>query len=430
MTDLPPGGALAELFADRPVSAVRWGLERIEALLDELGRPERSFDAFHIAGTNGKGSTAEFAASLLRAGGHRTGLYTSPHLAHVRERFLVDGAPADERLLEAAASRILACRAVSEATYFEVATALAFLCFAESKVEVAVVETGLGGRLDATNALESVATAITTIGLEHTDLLGSTLEEIAGEKAGILRAGVPASLGCMPALARHAILNRATRIGAPAAVLGADATVSEVEVGGAGTTFSYRSTVRTKGIRLQTGLPGPHQAENAGLALLLVERSSRNPSDDEVREGIGRARLPGRFEIWRDGPRTWVFDIAHNPAAVTVLRKTWSLVQPPRPWVMIAGILADKEWAAMLDLWALDMDAIILTQPASAPESRRWDLSEVQLRVSRTSAAELRVCAGLTTAVETGRELCGSGTVLVTGSAYTVGDARGILRVE
>ncbi len=423
------GGALAELLGQRPVSVAHWGLERIEALLDELDRPEEAFDAFHIAGTNGKGSTAVFAASLLRASGARTALYTSPHLADVRERFVVNGAWVEEDLLQAAADRLLACSTVSDATYFEAVTALAFLCFAESGVEVAVIETGLGGRLDATNALTSIGTAITTIGLEHTDLLGSTLEEIAGEKAGILRSGVPVSLGRMPPEARRIIADRAVEVGAPLAILGTDADVSDVDVGVAGTTFCYTSRVGAASTVFETALPGRYQADNAALALLMLGRSSHTLTEEETREGIRRAGLPGRFEIWRDGARTWVFDIAHNPVGIEVLLETWKLVVLPRPWVTVAAVLADKAWEPMLDLLALDSDAIILTQPASAPDARRWNLARARERVSRFSDAEIRVCRNMDEAIRAARELCASGTVLVTGSAYTVGDARGVLGV-
>ena len=176
---------LQVLLNERPIIVSRWGLDRMEALLGELGHPEHTFETFHIAGTNGKGSTAGFAAQILAAMGRRTGLYTSPHLSDVRERFHVLGKRIEEDVLQSAAQRILECSTAELATYFEVTTALAFLYFSEMEVEVAVVEAGLGGRLDATNVLEPIGTAITSIGLDHTELLGPNLESIAGEKAGI-----------------------------------------------------------------------------------------------------------------------------------------------------------------------------------------------------------------------------------------------------
>ena len=419
------GDAVAALFDSRPVTAIRWGLDRIEALLAELGRPERRFDALHIAGTNGKGSTACFAASMLEAGGTRTGLYTSPHLEDVRERFLIDGTRVEESALQVAAARVMGCEAAEACTYFEAATALAFTCFAECGVEVAVVETGLGGRLDATNVLRPAATAITPISLDHTEWLGESTEAIAREKGGIFKPGAPACLGRIDPLPLAALERVARGVGAPVARLGREAEVSDVEVRAGETCFRYVSASRPDGLRLATGLPGRHQADNAALALLLLDRSGYPPEESSARRGIAHARLPGRFEVRPPGGGRpgCVFDIAHNPAAIAVLCETLAELPLARPLVAVVGMLADKDWKRALARLALDSDTMILTRPA-APAERRWDPSRAQEWLSRERGLEAIVCRDVAEAVARALTLAGAGTLLVTGSAYTVGEAR------
>ncbi len=423
------GDALAALFDPRPATTIRWGLDGIEALLAELGRPERTFDALHIAGTNGKGSTACFAASMLEAGGTRTGLYTSPHLEDVRERFLIDGAWVEESALQSAAARVLDCAAAAPRTYFELATALAFTCFAECGVEVAVVETGLGGRLDATNVLRPAGTAITPISLDHTEWLGGTAEAIAREKGGILKPGVPACLGRIDPLPLATLRQVARRVGSPVARLGRDAEVSDVAVrgDGVGTRFRYVSGSRPDGLRLAAGLAGRHQADNAALALLLLDSSGYPPEEGSARRGIARARLAGRFEVRHPGAGrpACVFDIAHNPAAVAVLCETLAELSLPRPLVAVVGMLADKDWKGALARLALDSDTMILTRPA-APAERRWDPSRAREWLSRERGLESIVCRSVAEAVSRGLTLAGAGTLLVTGSATTVGEARAL----
>ncbi|MYA34204.1 MAG: bifunctional folylpolyglutamate synthase/dihydrofolate synthase [Gemmatimonadales bacterium] len=423
------GDALAALFDPRPATTIRWGLDRIEALLAELGRPERSFDALHIAGTNGKGSTACFAASMLEDGGTCTGLYTSPHLEDVRERFRVDGAWVEESALQSAAARVSGCEAAADCTYFELATALAFTCFAECGVEVAVVETGLGGRLDATNVLRPAGTAITPIGLDHTEWLGGSLEAIAREKAGIFKAGAPACLGRIEPGPLAALEQVARDVGAPVARLGRDAEVSEVAVrtDPVETRFRYASRSRPGGVWLATGLPGRYQADNAALALLLLDCSGYPPEESCARRGIGRARLAGRFEVRPPGAGRpgCVFDIAHNPAAIRVLCETVAELSLPRPLVAVAGMLADKDWKRTLARLALDSDTMILTRSA-VPAERRWDPSRASEWLSRERSVESIVCPNVAEAVGRGLTLAGAGTLLITGSATTVGEARAL----
>lgn len=411
------------------MGAVEWGLDRIEALLGALGDPHLEFETLHIAGTNGKGSTATFAAAVLQAHGRRVGLYTSPHLQDIRERFVIDGAPAEDPILERVASRMLALPETIPATYFEVATALAFAVFREAGVEWAVIETGLGGRLDATNVVRPAAACVTTIGRDHAEVLGGTLEAIAAEKAGILKPGVPAVFGFVHSPAREVIEETAAEVGAPVTMLGGRGSVLDVETAISGTRFRYVSDLWPEGLALRSGLIGRHQASNAGLAILALQAAEVPLGADAVRSGIASATIGGRFEVRQQGGVTWVLDLAHNREGIEVVLQTLDEIDAPRPRVAVVSILADKPWSGMLGMLRLDMQAIILTQATSAPSARRWSLSEV-IRVEESGATDVRVQPDFERALEDAAEAGAGGTVLVTGSTHTVGDARRALTAK
>ena len=425
---MPDKQPLQVLLNERPIIVSRWGLDRMEALLEELGHPEHTFETFHIAGTNGKGSTAGFAAQILSVMGKRTGLYTSPHLADVRERFHVLGKRIEEDVLQSAAQRILQCSTAGLATYFEVTTALAFLYFSEMKVDVAVVEAGLGGRLDATNVLEPIGTAITSIGLDHTELLGSSLESIAEEKAGILKPGVSVSLGPLEPNARRVLLDSASALGVPVGEVGLDCQTSALVIDQGNTCFCYTSNRWPNGVKLKIPLLGRHQVINTAVAVLMLEQSVPNLFSEQIVGGVEAMSLPGRFEILSMDDCTWIFDIAHNTQAIESLMETLRETDLPSPKVAVVSILGDKEWTVMLERLAHEMDAIILTQPLSVPDSRRWDIEEARGYLLRKSTTPVHVIECLNEALDRGRELCGHGTVVITGSTYTVGDARTLMK--
>ncbi len=416
---------LEGLLADRPVTHVRWGLERIDDILEELGRPERSFRALHIGGTNGKGSVAACAHAVLEAAGLRSGLYTSPHLVHPRERVrATHGVPPG--LLDRCADRVRPLADARGATYFEAITAVAFLAFAELRVEWAVLETGLGGRLDATNVVVPAACAIVTVAVDHAAILGDSLEAIAGEKAGILKPGVPTALGRLPSGARAVVVRRAAELESPLVELGRDAEVTRVEVSPSGTRFEYRSR-RRAGLALRTPLVGSHQADNAAVALMSLEAADGlELSDDALRRGVVAARLPGRFHVLRGPVGTWVLDIAHNPAGAAALRATLEAVALPTPVVFLVGVLGDKPWAEMAATLLARDDRAVLTVPPSAPAGRRWNPGEATRFVPGGGEVVLDFAAALRRA----RELAGGGTVVVTGSVHTVGDALAHLEVS
>lgn len=413
--------------ADDPLAArllpglpgdVRWGLDRMERVLAALGDPHLDYPVLHVAGTNGKGSVAKVWAEVLTAAGLSTGLYTSPHLVSFRERILVDGRPLPDGLL-AEWARDLRPLLVREApSFFEGSTALALLAFSRAGVEAAVVEVGLGGRLDATNVVRPAVAAVTSLGLDHTEMLGGTIEEVAAEKAGIFKPGLPVftavadrrALGVLEAEAaeREARLHR-VRVPAGRVRLGG----VELEV----------ATRRWGTLALECPMTGRHQLENVALAVSALEAlPPRIPlSAGALRRGVGRARLAGRFQVERRWGRTWILDVAHNVEGARVLRETLSEVAAPRPRAAVVAILADKPWKAILGELAPAADHFILTVPRSAPPARRWHPEDALALFPPGSA---RVCPDPGAALAEARSAVPpAGSVIVTGSMYTVGEA-------
>lgn len=415
----------------RTSGGIRWGLERTEALLAGAGDPHRRFRALHVGGTNGKGSVSALAESALRAAhpSVASGLYTSPHLVSFAERIRIRGRPVGAALLEEAEVELRGAVESSGATFFEAATALAFLCFARAGVEVAVVEVGLGGRLDATNVLSPLATAVTNVGIDHTEYLGSTLEEIAAEKAGIFKPGVPALVGEREAGPLSVLRARAGEVGAPLVVLDDVARVEAVRLAPDGTRFRLCSE-RWGTRELRVPLLGAHQARNAALAaeLLGLLPDDLRPPFEAVERGFAAVRWPGRMQVERIRGTTWLFDVAHNAAGVAALAEALDALDLPRPLVLVAAILADKAWDAMLPPLLGRADAAILTVAPSSPPDRRWDAEAVAGRLD--ASIPLRVVAAFDSALMRAETLAPHGTVLVTGSVHTVGDALAALEIE
>lgn len=420
------------LFPPLP-AGVDWGLHRVEGALAALGNPEAAAPALHIGGTNGKGSVASTCASVLEHSGLRTGLYTSPHLCSVRERFQVGGRPIDDARLIAWADEIRDVVAEWQLTFFEAATVLAFHTFAREQVDVQVIEVGLGGRLDATNVLDPVACAITNVAMDHAEFLGGTLESIAREKAGIIKAGVPVVSAEPSGSTRTIFQSAAEGVGAPVAFVEAGE-LTDLEVERDHTAFTL-ATEAWGSVRVRTPLVGRHQASNAALAIRLLEHlpAELRPDARSLRDGVAAVRWPGRDQIEVIDGTTWLFDVAHNVAGMQSLASVLDRLDLPRPWVAVVGVLGDKEWRDMLPPLLDRVDLAILTQPESAPESRRWDPAEA-LRVAASDDAEgaqrpfsARLVADFHDALRAARSEAVGGTVVVTGSCHTVGDALGAL---
>ncbi|MFQ5889239.1 MAG: bifunctional folylpolyglutamate synthase/dihydrofolate synthase [Gemmatimonadota bacterium] len=398
---------------------IRWGLDRIESILAGLGNPHRSYRSLHIGGTNGKGSVAASIEAILREAGHATGLYTSPHLVSFDERIRIAGEPVSVEWLETCAAEVLPLAEREGASFFEAATALAFLVFARAGVEVAVVEVGLGGRLDATNVLRPEVSAITNVALDHAEYLGLTLREIAAEKAGILKGGVPAVLGPVSGEVLDVFRRRAAELKAPLHVLGEMAVSEKVEVSRTGTVFRYRSPARPGGLLLRTPLIGRHQATNAAIALLALEGFEALP-EAALANGLASVRWPGRVEVFDRPDGTWVLDVAHNVAGASALARTLGDIALPAPKVALLAILGDKAWKKMLVPLLSRVDAAVFTLAPSAPVERLWDPGEAR-RAVPDRAVEL--VPDFDAALCRARDLAGAGTVVVTGSCHTVGDA-------
>jgi dihydrofolate synthase/folylpolyglutamate synthase len=397
-------------------------LERMRAALVRRGHPQAAWPALHVAGTNGKGSTAAMLDAVLTAAGYRTGLYTSPHLIDFTERIRVGGRTIPR---EAVVALVAELRVDLEAagialTHFEFATLIACEWFTRVGVEVGVIEVGLGGRLDATNLVRPAATAITSIALDHEAWLGGDLASIAAEKAGILKPCVPLALGRVPPEAETVIAARAEALGVPVARLGIDAVLEE-DAGGL--------VFRGPGVRwtdLSLGLPGRFQRDNAALALttLALVRDRVPVSGGAVRTGLARVRWPGRLAVVRRAPLV-VLDGAHNPAGAGTLAAELPGVVGERPVVLVFAVMADKDWAAMLEPLLPHVARVVVT------------------RVGRRGAAPAVVSAALAgrvpiEVVEDARAALNAalahagpdGVVLVAGSLFLVGEAYAALGVS
>lgn len=411
---------VAELFP-RLTGGIRWGLERTRRLLSGVGDPHRSYRVLHVGGTNGKGSVAAHLESVLRRDGRRVALYSSPHLCTFRERIRIDGRAIDEAALLEAAHRLWPAIRREEASFFEATSAIAFLAMAEAGVEMAVVEVGLGGRLDATNVVEPDVVVLTNVSLDHVQHLGPTLADVAREKAGIIKPGVPVVTGERLAETLEIFGAAAATAGAPLRALGA-AEPDAVEVGLDGTTFTLRQTAWGD-LALATPLLGAHQAVNAALAVLALGalRDGR-PSSSAVRDGLRLVRWNGRMQVVRAGGVTWLLDVAHNVAGVDVLVSALEVLPLARPVIAVVGVLGDKDWANMLTPLYAITGAVILTAPPTAPPDRRWDPARALAAAPCPHAA---IMMDFGAALAHARELAGrsGGSVLVTGSFHTVGDA-------
>ncbi|MGI9626833.1 MAG: bifunctional folylpolyglutamate synthase/dihydrofolate synthase [Longimicrobiales bacterium] len=420
---LGPDPLIGALFPDSEWK-VEWGLGRMERALEELDAPHLQYPCLHVGGTNGKGSVASVWASVLGKAGYRTGLYTSPHLCSFRERIVVNGEPASEARLTDVAAKLAPIFSRGGLSFFEASTLLAFECFRDAGVDVGIIEVGLGGRLDATNVVEPLVTAITNVAMDHQEYLGDSLLEIAEEKAGIIKAGVPV----VTAERRPAVLeifaSRAQAVGATLHVLDPWEDISALQLGPDGTRFTVR-TDRWGPLSLSTPLLGAHQATNAALAVRGLEAAFPDLAAESVVEGVASVQWPGRVQIRKTGDSLWVFDVAHNTAGVRALSAVLADLAPPRPLILLTGILGDKDWVQMLPPLLDAADHAIFTTPASAPRGRGWDPTAVAAEVG--SGKPIEVVEEIDEAVSRAAALGVGGTVVVTGSCYTVGDALKLL---
>ncbi len=419
---------LAGLYlAQRTRFGMKFGLETIRALVAELGHPERAFATLLVSGTNGKGSVVSYVDAVLRASGRRTGRYTSPHLVRVNERLAVNGRDVSDHDLEiavrsvrAAAERLVRRGALAaHPTFFEALTAAAFVHFRRKGVEVAVLEVGLGARLDATNAADPLASAIVSVALDHQVYLGRTLASIAREKAGVMRRGRPTVVGPLPATALQAVRARARETGARLVEAGRR---SRVVVHG------DRVDVHTPR-RSYTGvrpLPGAHQRDNLLVAVRLLEEAQAGGLDvdlDTVPAAVSAARWPGRLE-WIDGDPPLLLDGAHNPAGARALA---AHLAGRGPYVLLFAAMDDKDVVGLARPLFPRAAAVVLSRPRLP---RALEPAEIAARVGDLGA-EVHLQPSVSRALARARRRAraeGAGVpVVVAGSLFLVGEVRGRL---
>jgi dihydrofolate synthase/folylpolyglutamate synthase len=410
----------AELVRDlfpRLTGGIRWGLERTQALLASVDNPHESYRTVHVGGTNGKGSVAATLASILTKTSSSVGLYSSPHLCSFRERVQVNQHAVTEDAIVHAAQRLWPAIEKLQPSFFEATTAIGLLAFAEAGVDVAVIEVGLGGRLDSTNVIHPELAIITNIAFDHADYLGHTLAAIAGEKAGIVKPGVPLLTSEDQAEILGLFQARAHAMRAPLHVQ-SPLPDEQVQFDLRGTTFT--TSWRGEPCTLQTPLIGRHQGTNAAVAVRAAELLDLDLGPEDLQETLFRIRWPGRLQVESAGGQTWVFDVAHNVAGVQALVSALRSLDLPRPLVLLLGILGDKDWRAMLPPLFAMADLSILAIPPTAPSNRTWN---PQLALEFAGGAHAHVIADFGAALESAHTAAGRGTVLVTGSFHTVGDA-------
>ncbi|POM27827.1 Folylpolyglutamate synthase [Actinomadura rubteroloni] len=441
-------------------------LDRMADLVDLLGSPQRAYPVIHVAGTNGKSSTARLIAALLRERGLRVGLYTSPHLVTPRERIAIDGEPIGEEAFVAAYADIAPYLPLVDGkhpvrlSYFEVLTAMAFAAFADAPVDVAVVEVGLGGSFDATNVADGQVAVVTPVALDHTRYLGDTVEEIAAEKAGIIKPGAVAVIAQQSVAAAEVLLRRVAETGAAAAREGIEFGVLSRDVAVGGQQIAVRGL---HGVYDDVFLPlfGDHQSSNAATAIAAVEAfASGGPTPGEVpleaatrvapgetytggaegqldpalvRSALAKAESPGRLEVVRSGPAVLV-DATHNPAGMAA---TVATITESFGFTRLVGVFAgaaDKDLAGVLDQLEPVLAELVVTRnssPRSMPAEELGELAESVFgpeRVHVVASLDDAIDQGIALAEETG-EFQGAG-VLITGSVVTAGDARTLLRAD
>lgn len=411
-------------------NTTNFSLARMNRFLSALGNPHKKFRSVHIAGTKGKGSTAAMLSSMLANSGLKVGLYTSPHLVDIRERIQIAGQMISEtdftRLMGQVAP--LVCKATKDRpTFFEIMTALSFLYFAEQKVDIAVVEAGLGGRLDSTNVLRPEVCAITSISYDHTAQLGPTLEKIAEEKAGIFKAGVVAISAPQPREVRRVLASVAEKAQTPLRFTGKDIEFSyrfeSSRTAGPQTRVSLTSG-STRFEHLAVPMPGDHQAINCGLALsmMAVLKDLGFQIDDQLAiQGLAKTRLPGRMEVINQNPRILI-DGAHNAASVEALMRAIGQNVPYDSMVVIFGCMADKDIAGMLEHIKLGADKVIFA-PVGSPRSA--DPYELATEYMERTGKMAQVAGDLDEALDIAeRAVTREDLICITGSFHLAGKAK------
>jgi dihydrofolate synthase/folylpolyglutamate synthase len=413
-----------------------FSLERMERLLSLLGNPHKKLATAHIAGTKGKGSTATMLARMLEANSYTVGLYTSPHVVDLHERIAINGKNITDSELLGLINRIYAPvekMAKDNPTFFEIFTAMAFMYFVDKKVDIAVIETGLGGRLDSTNVIEPAVVGITSISIDHQNLLGSTIDSIAREKAGVIKKGVPVISVPQDPAAMKELKKAATAAKAPFMVTGKDID------------FSYRfessrehgphtriclTTPTSKFEHLKVPLPGEHQAINCGLAIAMLDMLKAGGykiDDNKAAEGLKNIQMPGRMEIISHDPRILI-DAAHNAASIKALIAAIGQHIPYDSMIVIFGCGQDKDIRGMLEQLQYGADKMIFTRSNSPKAVYPQDLADMYTEICGKmcqTAMSLGEALRIASSAISKEDL-----ICITGSFYLVGQAKIMFRPD
>ncbi|HEY4611793.1 MAG TPA: folylpolyglutamate synthase/dihydrofolate synthase family protein [Bacteroidota bacterium] len=407
---------------------MKFGLRGIHAFLNSVGNPERTFPSLHIAGTNGKGSTAAMLAAMLTAAGYRTGLYTSPHVLDFTERIRINGRCISRRDVVRLTRKLKPLVHRNNTTFFETVTAMAFLHFAEKNIDIAVIETGLGGRLDATNVITPLVSVITNIGLEHTEILGNTISKIAVEKAGIIKRNVPCVTTARSSAAFKAIREVARK--RCSSLIRVKSTINVKSVSLLGTRLTI--TVGKKEFRgLKLSLPGAHQFQNLALGLTVVQRLNKAAQfqipDSAIRKGLARVQqysgLSARLSVVHQTPLI-ITDVAHNPDAISALVSALENLRVTGI-VLVFGTSKDKNYKTMIRTLKPIVNRAIAVNAKTGRARSAADLHRSFAEIGVPAEAAQSVRAG----VRRAQQLVQSQQpILITGSHFVVGEALAYLQ--
>jgi dihydrofolate synthase/folylpolyglutamate synthase len=396
---------------------IKFGLSKTENLLEAFGNPHIGQNYIHIAGTNGKGSVATFMGSILQEAGYRVGTYVSPHLVRFTERFRINGEEISRKKTTELINELQAAFNPDEPpTFFEAVTAMAILHFAREKTDIAIMEVGMGGRLDATNVITPLVTGITNIGMEHREYLGNRISHIAREKAGVIKKGIDVVTAVTQPRVIEQFKNIAEERGAPLWRVGKDMKYRRTPSG----LHFFGQSRHMKG--LQLGLRGIHQARNAALALGMMEQIETKGfphTADQIREGLKKADWPGRMQVIRENP-TILLDGAHNAAAVRALARTIGSDFSYDRLILVIGIMADKDIASLLRAIVPISDRVFYTRPVY---SRAAD-PRILMEKGQSLNTPGEVIPSLRSAIEKAEKIASPGDLIVIcGSLFTVGEA-------
>jgi len=418
---------------------IKLGLDAMKTFLGRVGNPQQNLPCIHIGGTNGKGSVGATLLSILTEAGYKVGLYTSPHLSSVRERFRIGNSFISEQDFARLGSRIASVLGNDQITYFEFTTTLALLWFAGQDVDLALMEVGMGGRLDATNVIGPLVSVITNVSMDHEQYLGNTLAEVAGEKAGIIKPGIPVVSGAADDASRQVIVDRCQELNSPLYLLGKDFSGKRTENHWNYTGLDHRSQAD-----LPLAMKGSYQIGNASLALAtleLLQPDNVQVTDQQIRAGLSCTRWPGRLEEFRlnsrqlnadssdnSDSRHFLLDGAHNPAGVKALQLALEQEFSYNRLILIWGAMSDKDITTTLETIAPMADRILFTRPESERSAMPEDLMNC---LPETMIDRAKSVAGVEEALQVATERAtGDDLICIAGSLYLVGRARQILLGE